>query len=163
MPDEPTLLAFVHALSTEAAGAEDQWDTRWNGKTVTSGILRAFTSTKFPGATDMYRLILTCRTDTHDGEIKLAWANGVPQEGQPITIAVDGGAPITHKAEGGKKQGNGVNGPGSTILYPDIPNLPLPSRILTVSNVFPNETPVFPFDTLSPAVRQSLSACFTRP
>ena len=161
MPDEPTLLAFVDALSTEAADA-DQWDTRWNGKTVTSSILRAFTSTKFPGATDMYRLILTCRTDTHDGEIKLAWANGVPVEGQPITVAVDGGAPITHNAEGGKKQGNGANGPGATILYPDIPNLPLPSRSLTVSNVFPNETPVFPFDTLSPAVRANLAACFTR-
>lgn len=159
--DEPTQIAFVEALSTEAAGA-GQWDTRWNGKTVTSSILRAFTSTKFPGATDMYRLILTCRTDTHDGEIKLAWANGVPEEGQPITVAVDGNAPITHIAEGGKKQGNGANGPGATILYPGIPNLPLPSRSLTVSNVFPNETPVFPFDTLSPALRANLAACFTR-
>ncbi len=110
----------------------------------------------------MYRLILTCRIDTHDGEIQLAWANGVPEEGQPIAVAIDGSAPITHKAEGGRKQGNGVNGPGATVLYPAIPNLPLPSRSLTVRNVFPNETPVFPFDTLTASVRQNLAACFSR-
>jgi len=159
MPDEPTLLAFVNALSTEAAGA-DQWDSRWTGKTLTTSTLRALTSTKFPGATDMYRLILTCRTDTHEGEIKLAWANGVPEEGQSITVAVDGNAPIAHKVEGGKKQGNGVNGPGATILYPDIQSLPLPTRSLAISNLFPNETAVFPFDNLSATVRQNLSACF---
>jgi hypothetical protein len=30
----------------------------------------------------MHRLILTCRADAHEGEVKLAWANGVPEEGQ---------------------------------------------------------------------------------
>lgn len=159
--DEPTQIAFAEALATEAHGA-DQWDTRWNGKILTANILRGLTSTKFPGATDMYRLILTCRTDTRQGEIRLAWANGAPPEGQPITLAIDGKAPITHIAEGGQKQGNGKYGPGATVLYPDIPNFTLPTRSLTVSDVFPNETPVFPFDTLSADVRATLAACFTR-
>jgi hypothetical protein len=159
--DELTQIAFAEALATQAHGA-DQWDTRWNGKTLTANILRGLTSTKFPGATDMYRLILSCRTDTRVGEIRLAWANGAPDEGQPITIAVDGNAPITHIAEGGEKQGNGKYGPGATILYPDIPNFPLPAHTLTVSDVFPNETPVFPFDTLSPATRANLATCFSR-
>lgn len=160
-PDEPTQIAFAEALASEADGA-DQWESRWTGKTFTANIIRAFTSTKFPGATDMYRLILTCHTGTHEGEIRLAWANGAPEEGQIITIAVDGNAPFTHKAEGGKKQGNGAYGPGAVVLYPDIPNLPMPSRSLTVSDVFPNETPVFPFDALSPAIRANLAACFSR-
>ena len=60
----------------------------------------------------MYRLILTCRIATHEGEIKLAWANGVPEEGREITVGVDGNASLTHRVEGGKKQGNGANGPG---------------------------------------------------
>ena len=158
-PDEPTQVAFAEALATEARGA-DQWDTRWSGKTVTATIVRGLISTKFHGATDMYRLILTCRTDTRDGEIRLAWANGVPPEGQPFTLAVDGNAPVTRKAEGGRQQGNGANGPGATVLYPDIPNLKLPARSLTVRDVFPDETAVFPFDTLSTGARQSLSACF---
>jgi hypothetical protein len=109
----------------------------------------------------MYRLILTCRTATHEGEIKLAWANGVPEEGRQITVAVDGNAPFSHKVEGGKKQGNGANGPGATILYPNpTTKVPLPTKSLTISNLFPDETVVFPFSMLDPAVRQDLSSCF---
>jgi len=36
----------------------------------------------------------------------------------------------------------------------------LPSRTLTVSELFPGETVTLPFDELTPAARQSLSACF---
>ena len=162
VPDEITQVAFAKALSAEAAGA-DQWDSRSSEKpqTLTAAILREASSTKYAGYTDMYRLILTCRTATHQGEIKLAWANGVPEEGRQITVAVDGEAPFAHKVEGGKKQGNGANGPGATILYPNTTtNVPFPTQSLTVSNLFPDETIVFPFETLSPAVRQDLSSCF---
>jgi hypothetical protein len=162
VPDEITQVAFAKSLSEQAAGA-DQWDSRSSDKpqTFTAAILREALSTKFPGLTDMYRLILTCRTATHEGEIKLAWANGVPEEGRQITVAVDGNAPFPHKVEGGKKQGNGANGPGATILYPNpTTNVPLPTQSLTISNLFPNETVVFPFETLSPAVQQDLSSCF---
>jgi len=110
----------------------------------------------------MYRLILTCRTATHEGEIRLAWANGVPEEGRQITVAVDGKAPFPYKVEGGKKQGNGANGPGATVLYPNpIANVPLPTQSLTISNLFPDETVVFPLESLSQTVRQDLSMCFT--
>ncbi len=162
VPDEITQVAFAKALSAETAGA-DQWDSRSFDKpqTLTAAILREAPSTKYPGVTDTYRLILTCRTATHEGQIKLAWANGVPGEGRQIAVAVDGNAPFPYKVEGGKKQGNGANGPGATILYPNpTANVPLPTKSLTVSNVFPDETVVFPFETLSPAVRQSLSSCF---
>jgi len=171
-PDEATQIAFERALSAQAGGAE-QWHSWWSGKpaaapatlraaTLTADIVRQIASTKFPGKVDMYRLILTCRVDTHQGEIELAWANGVPEEGQPMTVAVDGNLRFTHKAEGGKKQGNGANGPGATILYPDPEmNLPLPARTLTVSNVFPNETLVFPFAELSATVRRDLAQCFS--
>jgi hypothetical protein len=162
VPDEPTQLAFVKALTTEAAGAE-QWESRVTDKPeLTATILRKLPSTKFAGKIDMYRLILTCRAATHEGEIKLAWANGVPEEGREMIVAVDGQAPFLHKLEGGKKQGNGVGGPGATILYPDPETtMPFPTQSLTIKNVFPDETVVFPFETLSPTVRRGLSACFT--
>jgi hypothetical protein len=162
VPDEPTQLAFVQALTAEAAGAE-QWDSRVTEKPeLTATILRQLPSTKFAGKIDMYRLILTCRAATHEGEIKLAWANGVPEEGREMTVAVDGKAPFTHKVEGGKKQGNGANGPGATILYPSPETtMPFPTKSLTIKNVFPDETVVFPFESLSETVRRDLSACFT--
>jgi hypothetical protein len=168
LPDEATQIAFARALSAEAGGAEE-WHSWWSNepavasRTLTADIVRQLASTKFPGTTDMYRLILSCRTETHEGEIKLAWANGVPDEGQPMTIAVDGKLPFTHNAEGGKKQGNGVNGPGATILYPGKETvLSFPEQSLAISNVFPNETVVFPLGELNATVRRDLSVCFSR-
>jgi hypothetical protein len=167
VPDKTTQVAFVRALSAEAAGAEE-WHSRWDesprtqSRILTANILRELPSTKFPGKTDMYRLILSCRIATHEGEIKLAWANGVPDEGRRITVAVDGEAPFTHKVEGGKKQGNGTNGPGATVLFPNPEtSLLFPRQSLTVSNVFPDETVVFPFENLSQPLRRDLSMCFT--
>jgi hypothetical protein len=162
VPDETTQVAFVKALSAEAAGAHE-WDSRWAEKprTLTAAIVREIPSTKRAGETDMYRLILTCRIDTREGEIKLAWANGVPEEGRQITVAVDGKAPFTHTVEGGKKQGNGANGPGATVLYPNPTNMPFPTQSLSIGNLFADETVVFPFENLSQTVRRDLSICFT--
>jgi hypothetical protein len=166
LPDEATQLALARALSAEAAGSEE-WHSVWEEspaqpRTLTATILRQLPSTKFPeGRIDMYRLILSCRITTHEGEIKLAWANGVPEEGREISVAVDGKAPFIHKVEGGKKQGNGVNGPGATILYPDPgANMPLPAKSLVISNLFPDERVEFPLDRLDHAVRRDLSLCF---
>lgn len=163
MPDEPTQIAFGRALSAKAAGA-DEWHSAWSDKperTLTADIVRQLPSTKFAGKIDMYRLILSCKVDTHEGEIRLAWANGVPPEGQPITVAVDGKLQFTHRAEGGKRQGNGANGPGATVLYPDPEmNLPLPAQSLTISDLYPGETVEFPVGDLNPEVRRDLSRCF---
>jgi hypothetical protein len=167
VPDKTRQVAFVRALTAEAAGAEE-WDSLWTEKPLTHSreltatILRQLPSTKFAGKIDMYRLILTCGVATHEGEIKLAWANGVPEEGREMTVAVDATTPFTHKIEGGKKQGNGMNGPGVTVLYPNPEtNMPFPTQSLTIKDVFPDETVVFPFENLSQTVRRDLSTCFT--
>jgi hypothetical protein len=39
----------------------------------------------------------------------------------------------------------------------------MPAQSLTISNLFPNDKVVFPFDTLPAAARQTLSACFVMP
>ena len=157
VPDGPTQVMFARALSAEAVGAEE-WNVRTQPGSLSATILRQVASSKFgAGVTDTYRLILTCRTDSHAGEIRLAWANGVPEEGRLMTVAADGRASFTHKVEGGKKQGNGSNGPGATVL-----TLPLPQQSLSVADLFPDETVVFPFDKLSTQARRELSACFGR-
>jgi hypothetical protein len=162
VPDDTTQVAFAKALSGEAAGA-DEWNSSGEtGRILTAAIVREHASAKRAGDTDMYRLILTCRMATHEGEIKLAWANGVPDEGRQITVTVDGKTPFTHIADGGKKQGNGTHGPGATVLYPNAAaKMALPTRSLSIADVFGEETVVFPFDNLSPTVRRDLSACFS--
>lgn len=167
LPDETTQLALARALSLEAEDA-GRWhsrresDSSGQSTVLTLTRLQQVSSTKLGGGvTDMYRLILTCRVAVREGEIKLAWANGVPTEGQEVGVGVDGGTLFLHKVEGGKKQGNGANGPGATILYPGDTKIVLPLRSLTVSNVFPHETVAFSFEDLSQADREGLSACFS--
>jgi hypothetical protein len=62
-----------------------------------------------------------------------------------------------------------TSGPAAAVLYATRPNsgganlaMPLPARTLSVSNLFPDETVVFPFDTLTPTMRRELSTCFDR-
>jgi hypothetical protein len=105
--------------------------------------------------TDSYRLIVSCRLGTREGEIKVAWANAAPAEGQMMSVAVDSADAIQHKVEGGRAQGNGNNGPGATAL-----KVPLPTQSLTVSNLFGDGNLVFPFSALSQAARRDLAACF---
>jgi hypothetical protein len=40
--------------------------------------------------------------------------------------------------------------------------MPLPAQTLTISDLFPDETVVFPFDRLSLTAREGLSTCFAR-
>jgi hypothetical protein len=168
VPDRQTQDALVGALSAEAAHATE-WtvmhtpDPKTQAPMVTAGILRESPSSTKAGITDMYRLLLTCHPATHEAQMQLAWADAVPEEGHPFSVVIDGLTPMTYKTEGGAKQGNGKYGPGSLILYATGENLdamPLPARTLTVSDVFPGATVVFPFDALTQAVRKDLSACF---
>jgi hypothetical protein len=107
------------------------------------------------GATDSYRLIVRCRPDTREGEIKIAWANPPAREGQMMAVTIDRTQAFQHKVEGGRAQGNGNNGPGATVL-----KVPLPLQSLTISNLFAEDNVVFPFGELSPAARRDISTCF---
>lgn len=161
LPDEATQVMFSRALALQSKGAYD-WNIRWENaggnaqdRTLITSILREKASLKYEGVTDSYRLIVTCRVGTREGEIRLAWANGVPAEGQLMLVAADGAAAFEHKVDGGRAQGNGNNGPGATIL-----NMPLPAQTLTVSNLFGDGNLVFPISALDKETRLDLDACF---
>src|SRR4029077_17473255 len=111
---------------------------------------------------DIYRLTLTCRADTHEGEMQVAWAPGSPRKGSVISAVVDGKAPFTYQVDGSEKMFEGAvgnQGEGAIILSA---TKPLPEKPLTVNNLFQDGTVAFPFDSLTQAARQALSACFTQ-
>ena len=167
LPDKTTLDALQRALTAEAADA-GMWTVKrtQNPKTqaqiLTASVVRELPSAAYPDSPDLYRLKLTCRADTHDAEMQLAWSPAVPEQGRVMSAAVDGSAPATYKIEGLEKNGNGqagTSGPGAIVLSATQVG-PLPAQTLTIRNVFPGETVVFPFDELTQTDRQALSACF---
>jgi hypothetical protein len=136
----------------------------------TASVVQEVAPAKPADVPDSYRLVLTCRTDTRDGAMQLAWSPNTPDANQLMTAAVDGKTATTYKLDSTEKMGNGnaaVTGPGAVILYSTAGNggaqklaMGWPAQTLTVRNVFGTETVVFSFDGLSQAARQSLAACF---
>jgi len=102
--------------------------------------------------------------------MQLAWSPDVGQNGQVMSVEADGKAVSTYTVEGNEKMGNGepgTSGPGAVLLYDAghssgaFPaTMPLPQETLTVSDLFPGKTVVFPFSSLSQESRGALSTCF---
>lgn len=175
LPDRATQDALLSAISAEASGAKT-WivnrteDPVTQTPIVTASIVEEVPADRGAGDPDVYRLILTCRADRHDAAMLLTWSPGVPKNGQTMSVTADGKAAFTYTVEGNEKMGNGqagTSGPGGTLLYATKDNsaglpsaMPLPEKTLTVGDLFPGETVVFPFDSLTQPVRKSLSACF---
>jgi hypothetical protein len=160
VPNEETQVAFSRTLAQQSKGAFGWNVTRDTSaglpqRTLIASILREKPSVKLQGATDSYRLIVSCRPTTGKGEIKVTWADFPAAEGQMMSVSVDSAAAFQHKVDGSRAQGNGDNGPGATVL-----NIPLPMHTLTISNLFADGNIEFPFAELSPAARRDFSACF---
>ncbi len=165
-PDRATVEAWISALSAGAAGAGRWTVNRSVGVPLLSAsLVRELPSTANGGVPDSYRLTLTCNSDTGEGEIRLAWAPGVPPTGQVISALVDAKEQFSFTIEGAETMGNGskgTSGPGSIVLSTREASMRLPAESLAISNVFANETVVFPFDELNPAARQALTRCLNR-
>jgi hypothetical protein len=161
VPDRATQDALVSALSAGAAGYT-AWTVKMQAPILTASIVREVPSPKNLGDTDLYRLTLTCHADTHESQMVLAWPPGASPKGQTVSVAIDGKSPFTFQADGSEKMFKGTlgtMGTGAAILFA----ASLPAQSLTITNLFPDETVVFPFRDLAPAAHQELSACFTSP
>ena len=168
-PDGATVQAWIAATSAEAAGA-DRWNvTRTEDPATKTAIVSASIVQPVPAARsadlpESYRLTITCRPDTHEAAMELAWSPVAPKTGQLFSTSVDGTAPSTYTLVGtGEKMGDGSGGsagPASIVLSAAKPAMSLPARTLTVREVFPNETAIFNFAELTASDRQTLSACF---
>ncbi|HEY4086921.1 MAG TPA: hypothetical protein VGM43_13330 [Bryobacteraceae bacterium] len=134
IPDKATINELIAALTAEASGAHE-WSVE-RGPVVTASILR-----ELPGA--MFRLVVTCNSATHKGDIQLAWAP-MPKIGN-LTATVDQKTPLADDGEG-HFYGSG--------------RMALPLRTLTIHSDFPTGELEFPFSELPDQARQSLAVCF---
>jgi hypothetical protein len=181
IPDKATADSFTATLASEAAGAHE-WtvyrtkDAATKQPVLTAGILREVPPAEVPPkkvppaknarGPSMYRLVLTCNTDTHRGEMQLSWAPS-PKVGT-LSASLDGKAPLTYQVEGAETMGNGAQGttgPAAinlldTTKASGAAKLGMPVQTLTIGNLFPNETVMFPFDALTQQTREAFSTCF---
>jgi hypothetical protein len=75
-------------------------------------------------------------------------------------VSVDGQTGLAHALAGQEKMGNGTagtSGRASAILQ-----TPLPTKSLSITDLFEGETVVFPIDALDRRAWQELAACFQR-
>jgi hypothetical protein len=159
LPDRATQKALLEALSAVGA-ASDSWLITRQPPKVTASIVKTQPS-EAGGDPNLYRLSVTCRSDTREGEMELTWSPGVPQSGTVMSATVDGTAPaVTRRIEGKEPMGNGQPGtsdPGGVVL----PRMALPVRTLTVSNIFGGDTAEFSFTAIDNADRARLAVCFS--
>jgi hypothetical protein len=155
-PDDATVQAWIRATVAQAADAR-RWNVQRTENMVHASIVRELPNAS--GVPDSYRLAVSCRADTREAAMELTWSPGVPKEGQPLAILVDGIAQPAVKVPGVEPMGGGMagtSGPGAVMLRAES----LPEHALTVSDIFPNQTVEFPFGEMARADRQALSACF---
>lgn len=164
LPDQATQDAFFNALDAKSKGATE-W-TLMHGPSFTATVLRAAPVASANPLGELYRLKIECRAAAREGELQLTWApKNAGESPRRISVTADSAAPITYVVEGHETMGNAAKkadgtlsttGPAATVLK----GIPLPSKTLRISNVFPDETVVFSFDGLTEAARHELSACF---
>jgi len=147
--------ALEMAMLAASAGALEWTVSR--GRVTTAGIVREVASSN-PGQPSRYRLVVSCDAGSRKGEVQLSWAPS-PRNGT-VKASVDGGSPVDYKVEGTESMGDGstgMTGHAAVILE----GLPWPRRTLTISELLPGETVVFPFEQLA-QTRQSFTECFAQ-
>ena len=145
--------ALEMAMIAASAGAQEWTVTR--GPVTTAGIVREVVS-KNPEQPSRYRLVVSCDAGSRKGGVQLSWAPS-PRNGT-VKASVDGGSPVGYKVAGTETMGNGSAGTTGHAAV-TLEGLPWPGRTLTISELFPGETVVFPFEQLAPD-RQALAECF---
>ena len=163
VPDDTTRAAWIAATVEQARTAKNWTVIRGDaagaaGNLITASIVRDVVP-RIPNAgMPLYRLTIACNADTRSGDINLTWSPQ-PQTDRTFLVSADGGAGRPHKLEGREeKMGNGQG--GATGLAAALLNVSLPAKSLTVSNLFPGETVMFPLGDLDVATRQQLAFCF---
>ena len=151
-PEEKVTQALTAALAAEAAGAQ-----QWTVTAQTASILRELpTPTNADNQPNLYRLVLSCNPATRQGDIQLSWAPNAANG--TLVAALDDKATESYAVEGTESMGDGQ---AAKALRAAVKlRAVMPAKSLTVSNLFPNQKVVFPFDTLPEGVRQRLNACF---
>src|SRR4051812_9802653 len=163
IPDPATRDAWVLATTAQAERAKGWTVTRTEtpdskARTLTASIVRDVAPRQSATDSPLYRLTLECDMASHKGQIQLTWSPA-PQTSRTFFVSADGNTAIPHNLEGqGKMVGNGT--PLTTGLAAAVLKAPLPENTLTIADLFPGETVVFPLGELDPVDRRQLAVCF---
>ena len=163
IPDKATIDALIQSFVVESIGAMD-WNVQHTTvaaagtPVIVASILREKSWAKSAGEARAYRLIVSCNVAARIGSMQLAWSPQ-PQRGS-LSASVDGSAAVSYPVEGSEKMGN-----GSKVVTQGVASLtmclPLPAETLTITDLFPGETVVFPFANLTRQAHQDLQVCFS--
>ncbi len=171
IPPVPAMRALTEALGARTLGAEKWSVTTTRNATgeaavTVASVMRQLPPERKDAVAPVYRLSLTCDRTTRVGEIRLSWAPA-PTAGTLLVVS-DGAAPATHVVEGKEPNGNGSPGtsdPSSVVIFETQPSsnkqIPLPTRSLRFSGLYPGEAPEFSFVDLDSTAKRSLAACFS--
>jgi hypothetical protein len=163
VPDKDTQDAWVAATAAQALGAENWTVIRAetsasHGSTLTASVVRIVASRKGEANEPLYRLALSCDSASRQPVVQLTWSPE-PQTNRTFLVSADGQPGVAHTVSGQEKMGNGstgVSGRASALL-----KVGLPLKALTVTDLFPGETVVFPIDALDQKTRGALATCGT--
>ena len=163
IPDPATRDAWVAATAAQAERAKGWTVIRTEAPgskapVLTASIVRDVAPRKRDTDAPVYRLTLACNIASHKGEIQLTWSPA-PQTNRTFSVSADGNAGIPNRLEGREeKMGNGTaltTGFATAML-----NASLPEKTLTITDLFPGETVVFPLGELDQVDRRQLAVCF---
>lgn len=172
IPEKPVIDSLIASLAAESAGAA-MWtvESKTPGAAetrLTASILREAPTTKDGREARAYRLIVSCDTASREGFLQLAWSP-IPASGV-LAVAADKKGKVRYDVQGREKMGNGSKAVTSGIAAlalaegkGNVPaRLPLPDESLTISELFADETVVFPFSNLPGNARHGLESCFSK-
>jgi hypothetical protein len=164
VPDKDIQEAWVLATVQQALGAQNWSVIRSEPAAshgtplpaVTASIVRIVNPRKGEANPPIYRLTLACDSASRQGSIQLTWSPE-PQTDRTFLVSGDGQPGLPHTLSGKEKMGNGTSGTSgraSATL-----RVGLPTQSLTIADLFPAETVVFPIDALDSRTRRELAAC----
>jgi hypothetical protein len=162
IPDPATREAWVAATAAQAERAKGWTVIRTEAPgsqapVLTASIVRDVAPRERDADAPVYRLTLRCNIANHKGDTQLTWSPA-PQTNRTFSVSADGNAGIPHRLEGREERmGNGTA--SSTGLAAVMLNAPLPERTLTIRDLFPGETVVFPLGELDQVDRRQLAVC----
>jgi hypothetical protein len=158
LPDPETRHAWTAATIAQAEGATNWTVLRGASNNITASIIREAPPRNQNPDKPIYRLQISCNTSTRRGTMQLTWSPE-PQVDRTFLVTADTSTGIPHQLSGREtKMGNGSA--ATTGLASSMLQVPLAKNTITIGDLFPGETIVFPISELSPTHRNELEPCF---
>ncbi len=166
LPGDDEINGFIMAMAERAENSEN-WYIKRDGDLISADVVRVSPIPNIEGRRDVnYRLILTCNSDSKEGQLLLSWSP-MPRNGE-LKAIVDGEKQFEFVLDHEEPMANGDPGtsaPSSVVLAGSAimekhTGLPLPLDSLQIGGLFPLDPVEFSFNEFQGVDRTQLNACF---